>query len=84
MCKCVIITPISSGKTGVAQLAIQQALEAVQRVIYVVPMQSLVSEKGKNFADLSSVAGEDARPKRALSHRIPFSFGYRAGMICSF
>lgn len=54
----VIIAPTASGKTGVAQLAMLQALKAGERVVYLVPMKPLISEKEKDFEVLSAkIAG---------------------------
>lgn len=59
----VLIAPTSSGKTGVAQLAMLQALEKRQRIIYLVPMKPLINEKTKDFKDLfDNIAGIDSSP----------------------
>jgi helicase len=57
----VIIAPTSSGKTGVALLAALQTLEAGGRVLYLVPMTSLIADKERDFSDISSkIAGFNA------------------------
>jgi len=45
----VVIAPTASGKTGVAELAMLQTLKAGGRVIYLVPMMSLISDKIREF-----------------------------------
>jgi helicase len=57
----VLIAPTSAGKTGVAQLAALQAFDAGQRVLYLVPMKSLISDKEKDFQGLTTeIAGIDS------------------------
>jgi helicase len=57
----VIIAPTSSGKTGVALLAALRTLEAGGRVLYLVPMKSLIVDKERDFSDISSkIAGLNA------------------------
>lgn len=59
----VLIAPTSAGKTGVAQLAAMQALDGGQRVLYLVPMKSLISDKEKDFQDISAeIAGTTSQP----------------------
>jgi helicase len=59
----VVIAPTASGKTGVAQLAILQALEAGEKVVYLVPMTPLISEKERDFEVLSAkIAGAESSP----------------------
>ncbi len=59
----VVIAPTASGKTGVAQLAMLQALKAGERIVYLVPMTPLISEKEKDFEVLSAkIAGAKSSP----------------------
>jgi len=59
----VVIAPTASGKTGVAQLAMLQALNSGERVAYLVPMTSLISEKEKDFEVLpAKIAGAKSSP----------------------
>jgi helicase len=59
----VVIAPTASGKTGVAQLAMLQALNSGERVVYLVPMTPLISEKEKDFEDLTAkIAGAKSSP----------------------
>jgi len=59
----VVIAPTSSGKTGVALLATLQALEAGKRIVYLVPMTPLISEKEQDFGDISNnIAGSNSSP----------------------
>ena len=54
----VVIAPTASGKTGVAQLAMLQLLSSGGRVVYLVPMTPLISEKEKDFEVFSKkIAG---------------------------
>lgn len=48
----VIIAPTSTGKTLTAELAIYKTLKAKRRVLYLLPMKALLSEKVKEFAYL--------------------------------
>jgi helicase len=48
----VVIAPTASGKTGVAELAMMQLLESKKRVVYLVPLKVLVSEKERDFSKL--------------------------------
>lgn len=50
----VVIAPTASGKTGVAELAMLQALKARRRVAYLVPMQPLISDKIRDFSYLET------------------------------
>jgi helicase len=59
----VVIAPTASGKTGVAQLAMLQALNSGERVVYLVPMTPLISEKERDFEVLSTkIAGTKISP----------------------
>src|SRR4030042_2643237 len=60
----VVIAPTASGKTGIAELATMQMLESKKRVVYLVPLKALVSEKERDFSKLlqaykATLAGED-------------------------
>jgi len=60
----VVIAPTSSGKTGIALLAGLQTLDAGQKIVYLVPMKSLASEKEEDLKTISqNVAGFDSSPK---------------------
>lgn len=62
----VVIAPTSSGKTGVAELALLRALLAKQRAVYLVPSSSLISGKEKEFSCLATtykIMGAKAQPK---------------------
>ena len=60
----VVVAPTASGKTGVAQLAMLQTLESGGRIVYLVPMKPLISEKERDFKDLSKhIAGADSSPR---------------------
>ena len=50
----VIIAPTSAGKTLAAELAMFQALKQGKRVLYLLPMQALISEKVREFNYLST------------------------------
>jgi helicase len=61
----VIIAPTASGKTGIAELATLQTIENSKRVLYLVPLKALVSEKEKDFKKLlpsCKVAGANDNP----------------------
>jgi len=45
----VVVAPTASGKTGVAELAMLQTLKNGGRVVYLVPMISLISDKVREF-----------------------------------
>lgn len=45
----VVVAPTASGKTGVAELAMLQTLKEGMRVVYLVPMMSLISDKVREF-----------------------------------
>lgn len=60
----VIIAPTASGKTGVAQLAALQVLESGGRVLYLVPMNPLISAKEEDFGVISQdISGMDSSPR---------------------
>lgn len=59
----VVVAPTASGKTGVAQLAMLQILNSGERVVYLVPMTSLISEKARDFEVFSKkIAGAKSSP----------------------
>jgi helicase len=59
----VVIAPTSSGKTGIALLAGIQALDAGQKIVYLVPMKSLASQKEEDLKAISKdVAGYASSP----------------------
>lgn len=59
----VVVAPTASGKTGVAQLAMLQILNSGGRVVYLVPMTSLISEKARDFKVFSKkIAGAKSSP----------------------
>jgi len=59
----VVVAPTASGKTGVAQLAMLQILNSGGRVVYLVPMTSLISEKERDFEVFSKkIAGAKSSP----------------------
>lgn len=60
----VVVAPTASGKTGVAQLAILPILKSGERIVYLVPMKPLISEKERDLKDLTkSIAGADSSPE---------------------
>jgi len=68
-----VTAPTASGKTGVAELAMLQALQSNQRIVYLVPLKVLVSEKEKNFDSLSKmykIAGARTQLKDWISANI--------------
>lgn len=84
-CNFVVIAPTASGKTGVAELAMLQALDSDQRIVYLVPLKSLVSQKEKNFKGLSKdgIAGAGTPIKEWISAHIvvtTFELFYRTAL----
>lgn len=81
----VIIAPTASGKTGVAQLAMLQTLESGGRIVYLVPMKPLISEKERDFEVLSKkIAGAQSSPKDWEGSEIvitTFESFYKAALI---
>lgn len=59
----VVVAPTASGKTGVAQLAMLQILDSGGRVVYLVPMKPLISQKERDFEVFSKkIAGAKSSP----------------------
>jgi len=48
----VIVAPTSAGKTFAAELAMFQTLRQGKRVLYLLPMQAMISEKAREFSYL--------------------------------
>jgi helicase len=82
----VIIAPTSSGKTGVALLAALQTLEAGGRVLYLVPLTSLIVDKERDFSDISSkIAGFNVSSSdwdKADIVITTFENFYRTALLC--
>lgn len=69
----VVIAPTASGKTGVAELAMLQALRSDKRIVYLVPLKALISQKEKDFNSLSQmykIAGARKQIKDWISENV--------------
>jgi len=81
----VVIAPTASGKTGVAELAMLQMLESGGRIVYLVPMKPLISEKERDFEVLSKkIAGAQSSAKDWNGSEIvitTFESFYKAALI---
>lgn len=56
----VVFTPTASGKTGIGELAMLQALRSDERIVYFVPLKVLISQMEEGTRDGRTLKNENA------------------------